>query len=98
MFAAADAQSRVRSRDVVYEGARLIVGDGSPAIESGAFLVQDGHIRAIGSSSGVTAPPGATRVNLAGKTVMPATIDVHVHIGYEGYTSWGARNYTPANV
>ena len=29
---------------------------------------------------------------------MPAMINVHVHIGYEGYTSWGAQNYTPQNV
>jgi imidazolonepropionase-like amidohydrolase len=81
---------------VVYEGARLIVGDGSPAIENGAFVVQNGHITAIGRR--VSAPAGATRVNLAGKTVMPAMINVHVHIGYEKYSSWGAQNYTPENV
>ena len=37
-------------------------------------------------------------MDLTGKTVMPAMINVHVHIGYEGYTSWGAENYTPQNV
>jgi imidazolonepropionase-like amidohydrolase len=25
-------------------------------------------------------------------------VNVHVHIGYEGYTTWGAENYTPQNV
>ena len=80
----------------VYEGARLIMGDGSAAIESGAFVVQNAHITAIGRA--VTVPAGAARVNLAGKTVMPAMINVHVHIGYEKYTSWGAQNYTPENV
>ena len=29
---------------------------------------------------------------------MPAMVNVHVHIGYEGYTTWGAENYTPQNV
>src|SRR5262249_61338014 len=29
---------------------------------------------------------------------MPAMINAHVHIGYEGYTSWGASNHTPANI
>ncbi|HYA17121.1 MAG TPA: amidohydrolase family protein, partial [Bryobacteraceae bacterium] len=24
--------------------------------------------------------------------------NVHLHIGYEGYTSWGAENYTPQNI
>jgi len=81
---------------VVYDGARLILGDGSAAIESGAFVVQNGHITAIGRA--IAAPAGATRVNLAGKTVMPAMINVHVHIGYEKYTSWGANNYTPENL
>ncbi len=85
---------------VVYEGGRLIVGDGSAPIENGRFIVQSGHITAIGSTIGnhVAIPAGATRVNLAGKTVMPAMINVHVHIGYEKYTSWGAQNYTAENV
>ena len=46
----------------------------------------------------IAAPRGATHVDLTGKTVIPAMINVHVHIGYEGYTSWGAENYTPQNV
>src|SRR5438552_3150419 len=83
---------------VIYEGARLIPGDGSPPIESGAFVVQNGRITAVGRRGSVTAPKGAQHVDLAGKTVTPAMINVHVHIGYEGYTSWGAGNYTPQNV
>jgi imidazolonepropionase-like amidohydrolase len=98
MVAAAYAQSRPQQQTVVYEGARLIIGDGSAAIEKGAFVVRNGHIIAIGNPGAITAPGGATRVNLTGKTVMPAMINVHVHIGYEGYTSWGAQNYTPQNV
>src|ERR1700736_6253993 len=76
------------SQSVVYEGGRLIIGDGSAPIV-GAFVVQNGHITAIGSQGAVMRPAGATRVDLMGKTVMPAMINVHVHIGYEGYTSWG---------
>jgi imidazolonepropionase-like amidohydrolase len=98
IVAVAYAQSRGNSQTVVYEGARLIIGDGSAAIESGTFVIRNGHIAAIGNAGAITAPRGATRVNLAGKTVMPAMINVHVHIGYEGYTSWGAQNYTPQNV
>src|SRR2546421_10712669 len=29
---------------------------------------------------------------------MPAMVNAHVHIGYEGYTTWGAENHTPQNV
>ena len=96
--AAVQSQVRIPPRPVLYEGARLIIGDASAPIESGAFLVQDGRIRAVGRSGAVAAPAGATRVDLTGKTVMPAMINAHVHIGYEGFTSWGAENYTPANV
>jgi imidazolonepropionase-like amidohydrolase len=85
-------------QSVLYEHARLIIGDGSAPIESGAFIVQNGHVTAIGSQAAVMPPASATHVDLTGKTVMPAMINVHVHIGYEGYTSWGAENYTPQNV
>jgi imidazolonepropionase-like amidohydrolase len=60
-----------------YEGARLILGDGR-VIENGTILVQEGKIARVGE---VRAPEGATRVNLAGKTVMPMIIDTHVHLG-----------------
>ncbi|HEV3060511.1 MAG TPA: amidohydrolase family protein [Vicinamibacterales bacterium] len=83
---------------VLFEGARLVLGDARAPIEAGAFVVRSGRIVAIGPRGTVTAPRGARRVDLTGKTVMPAMINVHVHIGYEGYTSWGAENYTPANV
>jgi imidazolonepropionase-like amidohydrolase len=83
---------------VVYEGARLITGDGSAPIENGAFVVQNGRITEVGKRGPVTSPRGASHVDLTGKTVIPAMINAHLHIGYEGYTSWGAQNYTPQNV
>jgi imidazolonepropionase-like amidohydrolase len=60
-----------------YEGARLIVGDGS-VVESGTLIVDGGRIAQAGAA--VQVPPGAQRVNLAGKTVMPMMIDTHVHL------------------
>ncbi|MEZ5291804.1 MAG: amidohydrolase family protein [Vicinamibacterales bacterium] len=86
------------SRATLYEGARLLLGVPGPPIERGAFLVEAGRIRAIGPAGSVAAPSGATRVDLGGKTVMPAMVNVHVHIGYEKYTSWQASNHTPGNV
>ncbi len=86
------AQSRSATA-VLYEGARLIIGDSSSPIESGAFVVQNGKITAIGTKGAVTARAGATRVDLTGKTVMPTMNNSHLHIGYEAYTSWG-RNIT----
>jgi imidazolonepropionase-like amidohydrolase len=83
---------------VLYEGARLILGDSSGPMEDGAFLVQNGRFTAIGPKGSVNAPPGGSRVDLTGKTVMPAFNNVHIHIGYEGFVSWSAENHTRENV
>ena len=64
---------------VAYEGARLITGDGR--VVQNATLVVDGEkIVQAGPATEVRVPLGAKRVNLAGKTVMPAIIDTHVHL------------------
>src|SRR3954464_9159577 len=52
-------------------GARLIVGDGGAPIENATLLVDGARIVAAGRPPDVTVPPGATRVTLAGKPVMP---------------------------
>src|SRR5439155_106681 len=66
----------------LFEGARLIVGDGTPPIENSAFIVQNNRFTRIGRKGDLPAPPGARRIALTGKTVMPALIDAHVHLGY----------------
>jgi imidazolonepropionase-like amidohydrolase len=63
-----------------FEGARLIVGDGAAPIENGTLVVDGTKILQAGSAADVSVPAGANRVNLAGKTVMPAIIDAHVHL------------------
>ncbi len=90
--------AQTSSSAVLFEGARLLIGDESPVIERGAILVDSGRIVAVGAQGTVSAPAGSARVDLAGKTLMPAMVNVHVHIGYEGYTTWQAHNHTPANV
>jgi imidazolonepropionase-like amidohydrolase len=64
----------------VFEGARVIVGDGRPPIENASFVVDGARIVQIGTAANVRVPAGAARVNLAGKTVMPAIIDTHTHL------------------
>src|SRR5688500_15106812 len=63
-----------------YEGARLIVGDGR-VVENATLLVAGDKVAAAGAAGEVRVPAGATRVNLAGKTVMPMILDTHVHLG-----------------
>ena len=65
----------------LFEGARLIVGDGSAPIENAAFLVEGDSFTWVGKKGDRQPPQGATRVDLTGKTVMPTLIDGHNHIG-----------------
>ena len=64
----------------VFEGARLIVGDGGAPIADSAFLVENGRFTAVGRKGQLKAPAGAARVDLTGKTVMPAIVDAHKHL------------------
>ena len=75
----ADKSSNV----TVYEGARLIIGDGTAAIEDAVFVVENERFVAAGKRNDVIIPAGAARVNLGGKTVMPALVDVHGHFGFQ---------------
>jgi len=83
---------------VLYEGARLISGDGSAPINDSAFLVENGTIVTVGRKGAVTAPRGAGRVNLTGKTVMPTLINTHGHPGFQRGLTYSADNFTRENI
>src|SRR5262245_38644900 len=68
------------SAATVFEGARLVTGDGRAPLENASFIVSGGRFTQVGSAASVRPPAGATRVSLAGKTVMPAIVDVHTHL------------------
>ena len=58
------------------------MGDGGPPIERSAFIVESDKFTSVGRQGEISLPQSAARVNLAGKTVMPAMIDVHSHLGF----------------
>jgi len=66
----------------LYEGARLITGDPGPALENSAFIVENDRLVRVGRKGELALPAGAARVDLTGKTVMPALIELHAHLGY----------------
>jgi len=80
LFVAGCSAPAPETNAIVYEGARLIVGDESAPIENSAFVVENDKFIAVGQKGQVTAPEGARRVDLTGKTVMPAIIDTHKHL------------------
>ena len=83
-----------------FVGARLIVGDGEAPIENSAFLVEGDRFTWVGRQGDREPPDGSVHVDLTGKTVMPALIDAHNHIGLtnvrDGTNS--KDNYTRENL
>jgi imidazolonepropionase-like amidohydrolase len=77
-----DGQTR-KTNVTVFEGARLITGDGSAPIENSAFLVENNLFTQVGRRGQLKAPAGAVHVDLSGKTVMPAMVDLHGHLGFQ---------------
>ena len=99
LLAAGAAPVRSQTNNVtVFEGARVITGDGGAPIEEAAIVVAGDRITAVGRRGEVATPKGATLIDVTGKTVMPALIDDHVHMGYRRGTSFTADNYTRDNL
>ncbi|MCC7306005.1 MAG: amidohydrolase family protein [Acidobacteria bacterium] len=65
---------------VVLKAARVIDGTGAEPIRTGAVLVTDDKIVAVGPASSVAVPAGAKVIDLGDATLMPGFIDVHTHI------------------
>ena len=82
----------------LFEGARLIDGNGGPAIDNSAFVIDHGQFTHVGRKGQVAAPAGAAHVDLTGKTVMPGLVDAHAHLGYRKGTTFTAANFTRENI
>jgi len=71
-----------------FVGVRLFDGTGAAPIENAVIVVRDGRIEAVGPADTVEISPGAERIDLAGKFVVPGVINAHAHVsdvlGLEG--------------
>jgi imidazolonepropionase-like amidohydrolase len=92
--------AQTRPTAIWFEGARLIIGDKTPTIENSAFLVEGDSFTWVGKKGERQPPANAIRVDLTGKTVIPALIDGHNHIGLvnEKDGSNKKANYTRENL
>jgi imidazolonepropionase-like amidohydrolase len=94
VFAAIAAQAQT----TLFEGARIITGDGGPAIENGALLVERDVIARVGRKGEIALPAGGARVDLDGKSVMPAIISTHAHPGFQKGLTYLAENFSRQTI
>jgi imidazolonepropionase-like amidohydrolase len=81
LAAAISLSTGAAAQVTVLTGATLIDGTGAAPQGNVTVVIESGRIRELGPSSHVTAPPGATVVDLARKFVVPGIINAHGHVG-----------------
>ena len=82
LFLAPAAYTAAPPAYVLLRAGTLIDGSGSSPKRNVDVLVKDGVIEAVGPN--LTAPAGATTVDLTSYTVLPGFIDCHTHLTSEG--------------
>ena len=69
--------------EIVLTNARVIDGTGRPPSENMTIVIRNGLIAEIaGGGARVNLPPGATTIDLTGKTVVPGLVMFHEHLYY----------------
>jgi len=87
-----------QSTALVYDGAQVIIGDQSEAIQPARIVIDQGMIRSIGPQSEVVVPSGAQIVDVTGMTIMPALVNLHGHVGFQKGLTYEEANYTRENI
>src|SRR5438309_6452877 len=93
------AGAQTKPKPIVLKGARLIDGTGRAPIENSVIVIEGSQIVAAGKSGAVSVPKDAAVQDLSGKTIMPALIDLHGHLGLSNNgADSAAGHYTQENV
>jgi imidazolonepropionase-like amidohydrolase len=94
----ADKKQQATSDTTFYFGARIIPGDGSPAMEEATFIVSNGKFTAVGKKGDFTPPKGSGRVDLSGRTLTPIFFNLQAQPGLSNGPLYGPKNYSRESV
>ena len=64
----------------VFTNLRLVDGTDAAPVGAATIVVQNGRVLAAGPAARVVAPPGAERIDLGGRSVIPGLINAHGHV------------------
>jgi len=101
LLAAIPAEGQSPPKLLVLEGALLIDGTGRAPLANSVLIIEEGKVRAVGKLGAMRYPEGSEILNLRGKTIMPALINLHGHLGQtrdgfneapDGYTAETLRD------
>jgi imidazolonepropionase-like amidohydrolase len=87
-------ENETSNQKILFKNVNLVKGDGSAATKTDVY-VEDGKITETGSN---LSNEGALTVDLEGKTMMPAIISTHVHVGTLKDTTSSGKNYIRENI
>ena len=62
---------------------RVIDGTGTPGKDDQTVIIEHGRISAVGDAAAVSVPPGASTLDLRGRTVIPGLVGMHDHLFYQ---------------
>jgi imidazolonepropionase-like amidohydrolase len=83
---------------VALTGARLIDGNDGAPIENSVVLIRGERIESVGAVGTLPIPEGAEVIDLGGKTIMPALIDLHIHLALVRDFEDSAHNFDEENI
>ena len=68
------------TKTFVFEHANVIPMDEEPVLYDQTVIVENGRIHQIADAAHTTAPTGAVRIDAAGQYLIPALVDMHIHL------------------
>lgn len=91
-------QAATHGAVLAFEGATIIDGNGGQPISNAILLIDKDKILAVGKKNEVKIPQHARIINVSGKTIIPAFITAHSHLGLTKGLTLADTNNTPENV